>query len=75
MVKSMSLVTPCCTVLPLMSRWNLIACRLRNFSFSTHSPMAAEPSNPLNKSHGIPLSRIGFCMSLAVKSIPTVTAS
>ena len=41
-LKSMSLVRPSCTVLPLMSRWNCRACTSLNFSTLTHSPIAAD---------------------------------
>ena len=72
---SMSEVRPSCTVLPLMSRWKCSACTSRNLSTLTHSPSAAEPSNPLHRSHGSPFARNFCCNSRAVKSIPTVTAS
>ena len=38
-------------------------------------PIAAELSNPLHSSQGLPASRNFRCRSRAVKSIPTVTAS
>ena len=41
----------------------------------THSPMAAEPSKPLQIVQGCPASEARFCRSRAVKSMPTVNAS
>ena len=38
-------------------------------------PMGAELSNPFAMSHGFPFALASACLSLAVKSIPTVTES
>jgi len=43
--------------------------------FQMNVPIAAELSNPLHSSQGLPASRNFRCRSRAVKSIPTVTAS
>ena len=41
-----------------------------NFSLGTHSPMAADPSKPLQMVQGCPASEAFFCRSRAVKSMP-----
>ena len=76
MWKIISRLLPCCTFTPFINKEKFILSALGVCSGNgMNFPMGAELSNPFAMSHGFPFALASACLSLAVKSMPTVTES